>query len=250
MNYITDKKNIAKAFNRAAKHYDDFSIIQKLTGNILLSKTKAFFNVSILDAGCGTGWFSKKWRQLGNTVTALDLSKNMLKTAKNLNSAHHYLHADIEKLPIENNVFDLCWSNLSLQWCTKLNNAISELCRVTKPGGMVLFSTLADGSLSELKSAYRTINSNYKTNKFLSIEDIKFACEEKIVLIDNIFITFVFSEMLEAMFSIKKIGANYTNNSNSKLLTKNKLKKLKKYWPCNKNGYLLSYQFVFGVIYL
>jgi len=179
MNYIINKKNIAQAFNKAAHNYDKFSIIQKLSGNILLSKIETIFNISILDAGCGTGWFSKKWKRLGNIVTALDFSKNMLKIAKYSNSAHHYLYADIEKLPVSNNYFDLSWSNLSLQWCFRLEYAISELCRVTKPGGIVMFSTLANGSLNEMKTAYQAINLNYKINKFLSIQDIKNSCQKK-----------------------------------------------------------------------
>ena len=247
-----NKKNIAQAFNKAAKNYDNFSIIQQLAGNILLSKITTVFNISILDAGCGTGWFSRKWKKLGNIVTALDFSKNMLKTAKYLNSAHHYLYADIEELPINDNYFDLSWSNLSLQWCFKLKYAISELCRVTKPGGIVMFSTLADGSLNEMKTAYQAINLNCKINTFLSIQDIQKSCPKKRLLLDNILITFSFSQMLEALFSIKKIGANCLtkNESKMKFLTKKDLIKMKEYWPCNKNGYLLSYKFVFGVIYL
>ncbi|AAO26995.1 biotin synthesis protein BioC [Buchnera aphidicola str. Bp (Baizongia pistaciae)] len=247
---MIDKKKIAEAFGKAAANYDNFSVIQRIAGNILLSKIETFFNISILDAGCGTGWFSKKWRQLGNTVTALDFSKNMLLTAKNTNSADYYLHADMEQLPICDNIFDLSWSNLSLQWCNKFNKAISELCRVTKPGGMVVFSTIAHGSLYEFNKAYRTINSSYQENKFLSINDIKLSCCNKKTLIDNILITFSFSKILEAMYSFKKIGANYISSNHSKILTKKKIRQLQENWPYNPNGYLLSYRFVFGVIYL
>ncbi|WP_187307813.1 malonyl-ACP O-methyltransferase BioC [Buchnera aphidicola] len=250
MNYITNKRKIEYAFNRAAKNYDFNSTLQKVSGNILLSKTKLQFNISILDAGCGTGWFSKKWKQYGNKVTALDLSRNMILYAKQSKVADYYLQADIEALPINNNIFDLCWSNLSLQWCHNLSKGISELCRVTKPGGIILFSTIADGSLSELKQAWSAIDSHCHVNDFLTIQEISSVCQKKNTIIDSVWITLSFSKVLEAMMSIKKVGANYVNRTTNKIVTKKKIEILKQSWPRNKNGYSLTYKLVFGVIYL
>ncbi|XBC38429.1 MAG: malonyl-ACP O-methyltransferase BioC [Buchnera aphidicola (Floraphis choui)] len=248
---MINKKKIENSFNRVAKNYDYNSIIQKVSGNMLLSKVKSQFNISVLDAGCGTGWFSKTWKKLGNIVTALDLSRNMILYAKQLETADYYLQADIESLPINNHVFDLCWSNLSLQWCDKFSKGISELCRVTKPGGIVMFSTLADGSLFELKQAWKTIDSCYHANDFLTMQEISHACRKKNHIIDNVWITLSFSEVLDAMMSIKKVGANYVYKAKTiKTTTYKQIKQLKEFWPSNKNGYLLSYKIAFGIIYL
>ncbi|XBC42535.1 MAG: malonyl-ACP O-methyltransferase BioC [Buchnera aphidicola (Meitanaphis elongallis)] len=250
MNFIINKNKIERTFNRAAKSYDYNSILQKISGNILLSKIKSQFNISILDAGCGTGWFSKKWKNLGNIVTALDLSRNMILYAMQSKTANYYLQADIESLPINNNVFDLCWSNLSLQWCDKLSKGISELCRVTKPGGIVMFSTLADGSLFELKQAWASLDSYCHVNNFLSMQEIISICKQKNSNIDSIWITLSFSNVLEAIMSIKRVGANCVNKTNRVITTQKKIKQLKTFWPHDRNGYLLSYKLVFGVIYL
>ena len=96
---------------------------------------------------------SRYWREQGSEVSALDLSEQMLAEAQRQNAAHHYLLADIEAIPQNAATFDLAWSNLAVQWCSDLHGALSELCRVVRPGGTVAFSTLAHGSMPELRRA-------------------------------------------------------------------------------------------------
>lgn len=43
----------------------------------------------VLDAGCGTGYFSQKWRQQGRFVIALDLSHAMLQVARQQQRANY-----------------------------------------------------------------------------------------------------------------------------------------------------------------
>jgi len=38
---------------------------------------------SVLDAGCGTGWFSKKAEEQGAKVTSLDIGYNLLRIVRN-----------------------------------------------------------------------------------------------------------------------------------------------------------------------
>lgn len=78
-------------------------------------------------------------------MTALDLSLPMLQQARDRQAAHHYLLADIEAIPHDAEVFDLAWSNLAVQWCGDLRDALSELYRVVRPGGVVAFTTLCQG---------------------------------------------------------------------------------------------------------
>ena len=52
------------------------------------------------------------------------------------------------------NQFDFCFSNLAVQWCDSLAAALAGLVRVTRPGGVVAFSTLLSGSLDELNQAF------------------------------------------------------------------------------------------------
>jgi len=250
MNYQTNKKKIAHAFNRAVKSYDYNSKLQILSGNILLSKTNMPIQALILDAGCGTGWFSKKFINHGHTVIALDISEKMLKKAQKYNMATDYIQGDIENIPLLNNIVDICWSNLSLQWCCSLSTAISELFRVTKSGGIIMFSILVDGSLLEMIDAWKKVDDNHHVNNFITIKEVLLSCQSyNLILLDTEWITLNFSNVLEAMLSLKKIGATYLNNGKiNKVVTRNQINQLNKYWTSNSLGYLLSYKLCFGVI--
>lgn len=83
-------------------------------------------------------------------MTALDLAPGMLDVARQRQAAHHYLLGDIERVPLPDAAMDICFSSLVVQWCSDLPAALAELYRVTRPGGAILFSTLAAGSLQEL----------------------------------------------------------------------------------------------------
>jgi len=114
---------------------------------------KALPGVKLPYAGCGTGYFSRRWRTLGKQVTALDLAPGILAFARQQKAADHYLLADVEQVPLPSVAMDICFISLVVQWCSDLSSALAELYRVTPPGCVILFSTLAPGSLHELGDA-------------------------------------------------------------------------------------------------
>ena len=89
-----EKAKIASAFGRAASRYDSLASYQQNSGKQLLSLLESLgvietpmFSKQVLDAGCGTGFFSQIIKQTGAHVTALDLSAGMLDVARNKQSA-------------------------------------------------------------------------------------------------------------------------------------------------------------------
>lgn len=95
-----------------------------------------------LDAGCGTGRYSKYLYSLGHKVTGVDLSPAMLSKARAGNRKINFIKSDLTMLPLENESFDLVVCALTLTHLPDLKPAISELFRVVRPGGHIIISDI------------------------------------------------------------------------------------------------------------
>jgi ubiquinone/menaquinone biosynthesis C-methylase UbiE len=98
----------------------------------------------ILDAGSGTGIFTREFLVREADVVGLDISWAMLRWAKEKNEASSQkgVTADMVLLPFANGVFDKTISVTALEFIEDEKRAIAELFRVTRPGGIVVVATL------------------------------------------------------------------------------------------------------------
>lgn len=244
-----DKHAIAAAFGRAASLYEQHAELQRQSADALLARLDGRQFDHVLDAGCGPGRMSRYWRQQGSKVSALDLSAQMLAEAQRHDVAHHYLLADIEALPQASATFDLVWSNLAVQWCSDLRGALSELYRVVRPGGIVAFSTLAHGSMPELRQAWRAVDDREHANRFLPVEQLESALDGWNVDYQSHAITLWFNDALSAMRSLKGIGATHLHDGREqRLLTRSQLHQVQLAWPQQQGKYPLTYHLFLGVI--
>ncbi|HCW0178691.1 TPA: malonyl-ACP O-methyltransferase BioC [Citrobacter freundii] len=244
-----DKQAIAAAFGRAASLYEQHAELQRQSADALLARLDGRQFDHVLDAGCGPGRMSRYWRQQGSKVSALDLSAQMLAEAQRHDVAHHYLLADIEALPQASATFDLAWSNLAVQWCSDLRDALSELYRVVRPGGIVAFSTLAHGSMPELRQAWRAVDDREHANRFLPVEQLESALDGWNVDYQSHAITLWFNDALSAMRSLKGIGATHLHDGREqRLLTRSQLHQVQLAWPQQQGRYPLTYHLFLGVI--
>lgn len=97
---------------------------------------------SVLDVGCGPGFFSVILAQAGFSVTAFDASSEMLeKTRERAQSRGVVIDTvlgDAQILPFADNTFD-CVCSRNLVWNLELpETAYCEWLRVLKPGGILL----------------------------------------------------------------------------------------------------------------
>lgn len=252
-----DKQKIAAAFGRAAPRYDAIASYQQATGqqlfNILettLASNQITSPLRVLDAGCGTGFFSQQLKKQGYHVTALDLSSGMLDIAKSKGAADDYLCADMEAIPVNSQRFDVVFSNLSIQWCESLKGALNELYRVTKRGGIIVFTTLADHSLNELSQAWSSLDEYAHVNTFLSSQDITASCEAWRYYLSFQQDTIYFPDLTRLLNSLKGIGATHlTKGRKAGLMTRKRLQQLALAYPTTPQGLPLTYQTAFGVIY-
>ncbi|MEQ9859684.1 malonyl-ACP O-methyltransferase BioC [Pectobacterium cacticida] len=246
-----NKQAIALAFGRAASGYDRFAALQRISGDRLLALMPSHSGLlQVLDAGCGTGHFSRYWRQHGKKVIALDLSAEMLGYARERQVADYYLAGDIENLPLADGSVDISYSNLAVQWCDDLPRTLAEFYRVTRSGGIMAFSTLAEGSLCELSQAWQRVDGTRRTNRFLSFAAIDAACQRYRHHLVQEHEVCLFPDVVALMKSLKGIGATWLHEGRAPgLLSRARLAALSAHYPQEQGGYPLSYQLVYGIIY-
>ncbi|WP_312952415.1 malonyl-ACP O-methyltransferase BioC [Superficieibacter sp.] len=244
-----DKQAVAAAFGRAASVYLQHDELQRQSARALLTALPEREFARVLDAGCGPGAMSRYWQTRGSQVTALDLSAQMLAEAQRQQVAHQYVLADIESLPLDAASFDLAWSNLAVQWCDDLRQAIGQLCRVVRPGGTVAFTTLIAGSLPEVAQAWRAVDAHPHVNRFMSVEAIHEALAGWRYRSHQQSISLTFADALSAMRSLKGTGATHLHQGRERRpLTRSQLRQLQLAWPQQQGAYPLTYHLFTGII--
>ena len=94
----------------------------------------------LLDDGCGTGMLLQR---LDSPVVGLDISPNLLKTAKEkLKTNHSLILGDAEQLPLRDSVFDGVYAITLIQNTLDKANTVTEMKRVSRPGGKIIVTTL------------------------------------------------------------------------------------------------------------
>jgi len=97
-------------------------------------------NKKVLDAGCGTGWFSKAAAERGAAVTSMDLGENLLaEVAKKCKSER--VVGSILEIPFPENTFDFVVTSEVIEHTPDPYKALHEIYRVLKPGGTMVLST-------------------------------------------------------------------------------------------------------------
>ncbi|MDA8125010.1 MAG: class I SAM-dependent methyltransferase [Deltaproteobacteria bacterium] len=95
----------------------------------------------LLDAGSGTGIFTRAFLAAGARVTGVDIAFPMLRRAAE-QTAFPAVVADMQALPFVDGFFDKTVSVAALEFIADEKRAVAELFRVTKAGGIVVVATL------------------------------------------------------------------------------------------------------------
>jgi len=97
------------------------------------------------DIGAGTGFITEGLVHRGLQVIAVDQSEAMLETMrKKFGSVEDidYRIGEAEKLPISDNSVDYVFANMYLHHVDSPSQAILEMVRILKPGGMLVITDL------------------------------------------------------------------------------------------------------------
>lgn len=99
-------------------------------------------NRSVLDAGCGDGYFAQVLTELSATVTAVDGSPNMIAQAKKLHPELNFGVADLtQPLEFPSDTFDFVICLFVVMSIADIEILISESFRVLKNGGRLVICT-------------------------------------------------------------------------------------------------------------
>jgi SAM-dependent methyltransferase len=87
---------------------------------------------SLLDVGCGTGYFSRRFARLGLSVTGIDTDSAVLKFARTQGSDVHYIQGNAQELPFPDNAFDYTIAVTSLCFIDEPSLVLRDMWRVTR----------------------------------------------------------------------------------------------------------------------
>lgn len=173
------KQQIADAFGKAARSYDDAATPQRQAAALiaeLARQPRLPERPHILEIGCGTGILTRHiyshWPDAELVIS--DLSPDMVgQAARGAMIAGTFLSMDGEVPPFEGPWFDLIVSSLAFQWFSDLPGAIARLTGLLRPGGSLFFSTMGADSFAEWRDAHETVGEQAGTPDYPDLAGLR-----------------------------------------------------------------------------
>ena len=200
--------------------YEVFSIAEDYPNRIykyLLPKVK---NQIVLDLGCGTGKFMKKFYEKTIKYYGLDLSKDQLNIAKKKVNGDNveFICCSAEDIPLPNNSIDVIISTWVLGTILEIdrrNKVLQEMKRVLKKDGNIyLVENDIGGEFEIIRKRYPDIKKTKEYNEW--IENNDFTCYNRFETY------FKFTDKKQAKNVFSNIwGKNIGNTVNSNIIKQN-----------------------------
>lgn len=136
------KQGYEGKYSDHVEHYDDLGLLlQEKSARYQLDGFQ-FQGMRVLDVGCGTGALAKVAMDKGSTkVVCGDISALMLQEAQKKEVIegveYTFCQLDAEFLPYKDDSFDAVISGMTFGLLPKQKQAVAEMVRIVKPGGLV-----------------------------------------------------------------------------------------------------------------
>ena len=129
----------------------------------------------VLDIGCGSGWATRllAGNALNGRVTGIDISDEMVRLARESSQSYANVEFEVasaERLPFNDGAFTHAFSMESLYYYRNIPQALKEIRRVLKPGG--LFVAVVD-LYWENEATHQWIDTLKVPVELLSIDDYR-----------------------------------------------------------------------------
>jgi demethylmenaquinone methyltransferase/2-methoxy-6-polyprenyl-1,4-benzoquinol methylase len=108
----------------------------------------------VLDVAAGTGTSSEPYADRGIDVVACDFSVGMLKVGKRRRPDIDFIAGDATNLPFADNSFDATTISFGLRNVGDPHKALSEMLRVTKPGGRLVIAEFSHPTVPLWRTMY------------------------------------------------------------------------------------------------
>ncbi|HJW46387.1 MAG TPA: malonyl-ACP O-methyltransferase BioC [Lysobacter sp.] len=242
---LFDRRQVRRAFSRAAHHYDDAAALQREVAARLLDSLDYYDERAqraaadgnprtpgvVLDVGCGPGHaavaMQKRWPKA--QVYALDLALPMLRETRHnaggwrpFKQRPQVVCADARALPLADGCIDVLFSNLCLQWIEDLPAVFAGFRRVLKPDGLMVLSTFGPDTLWELRDAFAHADSAPHVSPFASIAqfgDALIAAGFKDPVLDRDEFRLQHATLAELMRELRTLGATNALTTRRRSLT-------------------------------
>jgi malonyl-CoA O-methyltransferase len=173
------KDRIGAAFGAAAGDYEAHADVQRIAAHTvadLAALLKVRPDARILEIGCGTGLLTRevrgRWPEAELVVT--DLAPTMVEqAARDPMLAATFMAMDGEQPWFEGAHFDLILSSLAFQWFDDLGVALARLVALLRPGGSLIFSTMAERSFAAWRAAHAACGVAAGTPDYPSLETLR-----------------------------------------------------------------------------
>ena len=138
----TEYLNPEAAYARWAANYPPrpHNRLMEVEQAALLELLPDLRNLTVLDAGCGTGRYLHLCSHRGANVIGLDLSTPMLRCARDVST--RVVCGGLCDIPLHSGSVDVVVCGLALGDVEDIGGAVGELARVLRPGGILIYSVV------------------------------------------------------------------------------------------------------------
>lgn len=148
--YGTRPKPADAAYDLAAPFYDnwdwqkfwrqhEYPIVLKFITEFIRQDRR---NPTLLDVGCGTGWYLNKLKDITPNYFGIDISEGMLKIAKQRVETSRVIEDNIERFTFEDSLFDIILCTRVLSHVKNLEHVFSSFEKAISPGGIIIISDI------------------------------------------------------------------------------------------------------------
>ena len=138
---------------------------------------KKYKSKKILEIGCGSGNLAKFFLKAGYNYTGIDLSKEMLKIAKELEPTAKFMHGDMRDLKLKNNFDAILITGRSFTYMTTNEEVIQtfkSIHKILRNNGILVFDNFnAKSIFGNFRKQFIQF-ARYKNRKYKRVSETSF----------------------------------------------------------------------------